>query len=83
WGPVGQPAYGIICAICVLVIACPCALGLATPLSITIATGKGAQYGVLYRNAQALERTAAVDVVVFDKTGTITAGHPSLTHVVA
>lgn len=83
WGPIGQPAYGIICAICVLVIACPCALGLATPLSITIATGKGAQYGVLYRNAQALERTAAVDVVVFDKTGTITAGHPSLTHAVA
>ncbi len=83
WGPMGQHAYGIICAICVLVIACPCALGLATPLSITIATGKGAQYGVLYRNAQALERTAAVDVVVFDKTGTITAGHPSLTHAVA
>lgn len=83
WGPIGQPAYGIICAICVLVIACPCALGLATPLSITIATGKGAQYGVLYRNAQALERAAAVDVVVFDKTGTITAGHPSLTHAVA
>ena len=83
WGPMGQHAYGIICAICVLVIACPCALGLATPLSITIATGKGAQYGVLYRNAQAVERTAAVDVVVFDKTGTITAGHPSLTHAVA
>ena len=83
WGPIGQPAYGIICAICVLVIACPCALGLATPLSITIATGKGAQYGVLYRNAQALERTSAVDVVVLDKTGTITAGHPSLTQAVA
>ncbi|MEE1296720.1 MAG: HAD-IC family P-type ATPase, partial [Bifidobacterium sp.] len=69
---------GLVCAICVLVIACPCALGLATPLSITIATGKAAQYGVLFRNAQALEGSAHVDVVVFDKTGTITRGEPRL-----
>lgn len=72
--------YGLICAICVLVIACPCALGLATPLSITIATGKGAQYGVLFRSAEALETTHRVNTVVLDKTGTITVGKPQVSH---
>ena len=65
-----------------LVIACPCALGLATPLSITIATGKGAQYGVLFRSAQALENTHRIDTVVLDKTGTITVGKPQVVDVV-
>lgn len=74
--------YGIVCAISVLVIACPCALGLATPLSITIATGKGAQYGVLFRSAQALENTHRIDTVVLDKTGTITVGKPQVVDVV-
>lgn len=73
--------YGIVCAISVLVIACPCALGLATPLSITIATGKGAQYGVLFRSAQALENTHRIDTVVLDKTGTITVGKPQVVDV--
>ncbi|NEG69346.1 copper-translocating P-type ATPase [Bifidobacterium sp. BRDM6] len=73
-----QGLYGLVCAISVLVIACPCALGLATPLSITIATGKGAQYGVLFRSATALETLARVDTVVLDKTGTVTAGEPTL-----
>lgn len=86
WWLVGvQPRglQGLVCAICVLVIACPCALGLATPLSITIATGKAAQYGVLFRNAQALEGSAHVQVAVFDKTGTITQGRPRLVAAVA
>lgn len=74
--------YGIVCAISVLVIACPCALGLATPLSITIATGKGAQYGVLFRSAQTLENTHRIDTVVLDKTGTITVGKPQVVDVV-
>ncbi|HJD88843.1 MAG TPA: heavy metal translocating P-type ATPase [Bifidobacterium animalis] len=74
--------YGIVCAISVLVIACPCALGLATPLSITIATGKGSQYGVLFRSAQALENTHRIDTVVLDKTGTITVGKPQVVDVV-
>ena len=86
WWCVGVPPrglYGLICAICVLVIACPCALGLATPLSITTATGRGARHGVLYRNAEALETAAKIDVVVFDKTGTITRGEPHVVRIAA
>jgi Cu+-exporting ATPase len=72
-------AYGLVNAVAVLIIACPCALGLATPMSIMVATGRGAQMGVLVRDAEALEQLAAVDVLVLDKTGTLTEGKPSLT----
>jgi len=75
--------YAVVAAVSVLIIACPCALGLATPMSIMLATGRGAQAGVLIRNAEALERLAKVDVLVLDKTGTLTQGRPSLTDVVA
>jgi Cu+-exporting ATPase len=70
-------------AVAVLIIACPCALGLATPMSILVATGKGAQAGVLFRDAEAIETLRSVDVLVFDKTGTLTEGVPRLTRVVA
>jgi len=82
FGPAPQLAYALVAAVAVLIIACPCALGLATPISIMVATGRGAQEGVLVRNAAALERLAAVDTVVVDKTGTLTLGKPSLTAVV-
>ena len=75
--------FAIVSAVSVLIIACPCALGLATPMSVMIATGRGAQAGVLVRDAAALERLAAVDTVVVDKTGTLTEGKPKLTEVVA
>lgn len=77
-GPQPSLTYALVCAVSVLVIACPCALGLATPLSITIATGRAAKYGVLIRSAEALETAAHVDVVVLDKTGTVTEGRPKL-----
>ena len=83
FGPAPQLAYALVAAVAVLIIACPCALGLATPISIMVATGRGAQEGVLVRNAAALERLAAVDTVVVDKTGTLTLGKPSLTAVEA
>lgn len=79
WGPAPSMAYGLVAAVSVLIIACPCALGLATPMSIMTATGRGAQAGVLIRDAEALERFASVDVLVVDKTGTLTEGKPAMT----
>jgi Cu+-exporting ATPase len=81
-GPEPRLAHALLAAIAVLIIACPCALGLATPMSIMIATGRGAREGVLIRNAEALERFAKVDTLVVDKTGTLTEGKPRLTDVV-
>ena len=78
WGPVPPLAYGLVAAVSVLIIACPCALGLATPMSIMTATGRGAQVGVLIKNAEALERFAKVDTLIVDKTGTLTEGKPKL-----
>ena len=83
FGPAPAFAHGLIAAVSVLIIACPCALGLATPISIMVATGRGAQMGVLVRNAAALERLAAVDTIVLDKTGTLTEGRPVLAGVEA
>ena len=83
FGPAPQLAHALVAAVSVLIIACPCALGLATPISIMVATGRGAQAGVLVRNAAALERLAEVNTLVVDKTGTVTEGKPSLTGVEA
>jgi P-type Cu+ transporter len=80
-GPEPAMAFAIINAVAVLIIACPCALGLATPMSIMVATGKGAQAGVLFRNAEAIEVFRKVDTLVVDKTGTLTLGKPSLVSV--
>ena len=79
FGPEPAMTYALVNAIAVLIIACPCALGLATPMSIMVGTGKGAQNGVLIKNAEALERMEKVDTIVVDKTGTLTAGKPELT----
>ena len=78
WGPSPAMAYALVAAVSVLIIACPCALGLATPMSIMTATGRGAQAGVLIKNAEALERFAKVDTLIVDKTGTLTLGKPKL-----
>ncbi|WP_348773112.1 copper-translocating P-type ATPase [Leisingera sp. HS039] len=78
WGPAPALSYGLIAAVAVLIIACPCALGLATPMSIMTATGRGAQAGVLIKNAEALERFEKVDTLIVDKTGTLTEGKPRL-----
>lgn len=77
-GPEPRFAHALLQAVSVLIIACPCALGLATPLSIMVATGRGALGGILFRNAEAIERLAAVDTLVLDKTGTLTLGRPEL-----
>jgi len=78
FGPEPAYAYALVSAVAVLIIACPCALGLATPMSIMTATGRGAQLGVLIKNAEALERFAKVDTLIVDKTGTLTEGKPKL-----
>jgi Cu+-exporting ATPase len=78
WGPEPRMAYAIVNAVAVLIIACPCALGLATPMSIMVATGRGATEGVLFRNAEAIEVLRTVDTLVADKTGTLTEGKPRL-----
>lgn len=82
FGPAPALAYAFIAAVSVLIIACPCALGLATPMSIMVATGRGAQAGVLIKNAEMLERFADVDTLIVDKTGTLTVGKPILTDIV-
>ncbi len=82
-GPAPEFTYALITAVAVLVIACPCALGLATPLAVQVGTGKGAANGVLFRSAAAIETAGRLDTVVLDKTGTITAGRPVLTDVAA
>ena len=82
FGPEPRLAYALIAAVSVLIIACPCALGLATPMSIMVATGKGATMGVLFKNAEAIETLRKIDTLVVDKTGTLTLGKPKLTGVV-
>jgi Cu+-exporting ATPase len=81
WGPSPAFSYALIAAVAVLIIACPCALGLATPMSIMVGVGRGAQHGVLIRDAEALERMEKVDTVVVDKTGTLTEGRPKVVHI--
>ncbi|MBU2539327.1 MAG: heavy metal translocating P-type ATPase [Proteobacteria bacterium] len=83
WGPEPRLAYALIVAVSVLIIACPCALGLATPMSIMVATGKGATMGVLFKSAEAIETLRKVNTLVVDKTGTLTEGKPKLVGVVA
>ena len=83
WGPEPRLAHGLVNAVAVLIIACPCALGLATPMAIMVGTGQGAKSGVLFKNAEGLELLGRVDTLVVDKTGTLTAGRPSVTAVEA
>jgi P-type Cu+ transporter len=83
WGPDPKLAHGLLSAVAVLIIACPCALGLATPMAIMVGTGRGASSGVLIKNAEALERLEKVDTLVVDKTGTLTEGKPRVAHVSA
>jgi Cu+-exporting ATPase len=82
WGPEPRFAYALVNAVAVLIIACPCALGLATPMSIMVATGKGAQNGLLFRNAEAVETLRKVQTLVIDKTGTLTEGKPKVVRLV-
>src|SRR5207244_4451008 len=81
-GPQPRLAFALLSAIAVLIIACPCALGLATPMAIMVGTGRGATAGVLIKNAEALEQLERVDTIVLDKTGTLTEGKPSLASVI-
>ena len=83
WGPQPRMAHGIVNAVAVLIVACPCALGLATPMSIMVATGKGAASGVLFKNAEAIEVMRKVDTLVVDKTGTLTEGKPTVVAIAA
>jgi Cu+-exporting ATPase len=83
WGPEPRFTFGLIAAVSVLIIACPCALGLATPMSIMVGIGRGARLGVLVKNAEALERMEKIDTLVVDKTGTLTEGKPAVTKIVA
>jgi Cu+-exporting ATPase len=83
WGPEPRLTFGLVAAVSVLIIACPCALGLATPMAIMVGTGRGAQSGVLIKNAEALERFASIDTIVLDKTGTLTEGNPKVTALLA
>jgi Cu+-exporting ATPase len=82
FGPQPRLVYGLVAAVTVLIIACPCALGLATPMSIMVSVGRGAQAGVLVKNAEALEHMERVDTLVIDKTGTLTEGKPSVTAII-
>jgi Cu+-exporting ATPase len=82
-GPAPRMAHGLVSAVSVLIIACPCALGLATPMSIMVAMGKGASCGVLFRNAEAIEALRSVDTLVLDKTGTLTSGKPQVLELAA
>lgn len=83
FGPEPQPVYALVNAIAVLIIACPCALGLATPMSVMVGVGKGAELGVLVKDAESLEKMNQVDTLIIDKTGTITEGKPSVERVIA
>ena len=83
WGPDPRLVYAFVNAIAVLIIACPCALGLATPMSVMVGVGKGAKLGVLIKNAESLEKMSKVDVVIIDKTGTVTEGRPSVEKITA
>ena len=82
WGPEPRFAFALVAAVAVLIIACPCALGLATPMSIMVGVGRGAQSGVLIKNAESLERMEKVDTLVVDKTGTLTEGKPAVTAII-
>ena len=82
WGPPPRLAFALVSAVSVLIVACPCALGLATPMAIMVGTGRGAASGVLVKNAEALERLENVDTLIVDKTGTLTEGRPALVSVV-
>ena len=82
FGPEPRFAYALVAAVTVLIIACPCALGLATPMSIMVGVGRGAQAGVLIKNAEALERMEKIDTLVVDKTGTLTEGKPKVTAII-
>ena len=83
WGPEPRFAYALLNAVAVLIIACPCALGLATPMSIMVGTGRGASAGVLIKDAEALETLNKVTDLIVDKTGTVTEGKPKLASIVA